>query len=475
MLQRGQSRSLRYAFMFAAAVTHADAYQEAREPGHLNVNKGHGHVECSKAALEPGQSTSSSSSFPSSSSHKVGDPDPSKLPRVHGRLSVAELKAETLARRMANVKSSATKQHLLSMLREGSICISQTPEYAYVEKVRQLIDSEERELCAREWEAQLKARREQQAKEEQALRNKLDALNAKGRSLHTKLAQNVHPCALAPADKLVSPMEKDSFVKSWDGHTESHISGYLTYYSRAARATCDVCHQATRCSWSCESCDFDICASCFEVESLPQEQRAKRRKQLAEEELRRQKQVAEEQERARKRQREEYERRQKEEQQRKEKVLEQHLGKFAAKHTKVPPGNARPQGTGFTVWNSCGYAPDGWHSYAGPPRKEFDSSWDSAKDANQRALYLFYCRNPWGLDASEMIDGTDVDKTFTGQSKLVQLRCHPADSEVWTVGVVPDTAFQHLDHAGGHKSIGAGGSSKATSSGIKYQYSPFAL
>ena len=48
----------------------------------------------------------------------------------------------------------------------------------------------------------------------------------------------------------------------------------------------------------------------------------------------------------------------------------------------------------FTVWTSCGYDADRWHSYDGPPKKEFDSSYNSLMEANERVECVFFYTNP---------------------------------------------------------------------------------
>ena len=67
-----------------------------------------------------------------------------------------------------------------------------------------------------------------------------------------------------------------------------------------------------------------------------------------------------------------------------------------------PDGNKMK---GYTVWCSDGYGNDGWHSYEGPPDKEFDSTYKTKEDANERARYLFYWKNPWGQQAEEIMEG----------------------------------------------------------------------
>ncbi len=95
----------------------------------------------------------------------------------------------------------------------------------------------------------------------------------------------------------------------------------------------------------------------------------------------------------------------------------------------------------YTVWKSCGYDYDGWHGYDGPPMKEFDSSFDSVDEANMRVKYVFYYKNPWGLDRDEMHTDTHVMK----KSGVRFLCCCPDDSERWTVSAIPSIAFDHIN------------------------------
>ena len=144
---------------------------------------------------------------------------------------------------------------------------------------------------------------------------------------------------------------------------------------------------------------------------------------------------------------------------------------FAEKIVNPSDKNKDPDGNkskGFTVWCSDGYGNDGWHSYEGAPDKEFDTTYATKKEANDRARYLFQWKNPWGLGAEEFDDslicsdkstktGLAICKEFrhyghevTNMSHLdgmVTYTVTPADSTTWTVSVVPDAAFAYLDNA----------------------------
>ena len=104
----------------------------------------------------------------------------------------------------------------------------------------------------------------------------------------------------------------------------------------------------------------------------------------------------------------------------------------------------------YTVWCSDGYDRDGWHSYGGPPSKEFDTSWPTKQEANERAEYLFFWKNVWGLDPDEISDDythSDVGVLPTENDGMNKWTVCPADSSRWTVGVVPTQAYLHLENA----------------------------
>lgn len=100
---------------------------------------------------------------------------------------------------------------------------------------------------------------------------------------------------------------------------------------------------------------------------------------------------------------------------------------------------------GYTVWCSCGYRPDGFHSYSGPPEVEFDTTYMSKDEANARARYLFFWKNTWGWKPEQIEENDEVKKVLI--NGLVKYEVWPDDSEVWTVAVVPDVAFEYLPEA----------------------------
>ncbi|GFH48014.1 hypothetical protein CTEN210_04490 [Chaetoceros tenuissimus] len=228
-------------------------------------------------------------------------------------------------------------------------------------------------------------------------------------------------------------------------HSQRFPRGTRSHVRRYQLASCDIEHRhiCTRNVFrTCLDCDFDICKACFQIECLPeQEKRAYLTKKY--EEMRR------EQDRAEEARRQQYERdrirREQEEKKRKEKLrrkYERYLAKFSevVKHPR-PENLNRENRLKYTVWKSCGYDNDRWHSYEGPPEKNFDSSFDSLDEANQRVKYVFYFKNEWGLGKEEM----HAESNFVSQDGVRFMQCCPDDSERWTVSVVPSGAFDFIN------------------------------
>lgn len=96
----------------------------------------------------------------------------------------------------------------------------------------------------------------------------------------------------------------------------------------------------------------------------------------------------------------------------------------------------------YTVWKSCGYDRNGWHSYGGRPEKEFNSCYRTLEEANDRVEYLFYYDNPWGLQDEEL-PFAETDEVNKDGFRF--LECSPDDSERWTVSVIPSVAFDYIN------------------------------
>ena len=136
---------------------------------------------------------------------------------------------------------------------------------------------------------------------------------------------------------------------------------------------------------------------------------------------------------------------QKEEQ--KERARWDATARFKPTTIKPPAGNKNADSMiKFTVWCSAGFDNDGWHSWGGEPDKLFDSSWKTKKEANDRAEYLFFWKNVWNVSPQEVSDDNGEPKP-SEQDGMKKWTVAPSDSKRWTVGVVPASAFQHLEKA----------------------------
>jgi len=162
------------------------------------------------------------------------------------------------------------------------------------------------------------------------------------------------------------------------------------------------CH-SSECKWTCESCNFNICASCASIAI-----KLNKKRKFGED------------------------------------VIEEKEEVYSPVIINPPAANLDPHKLKtFVVWKSCGYAPDGWHSYGGEPDKEFDSSYDTILQANTRVRYVFYHKNVWGLSKQELCT-SNVNETVEKTTGGLTLVVHPDDSEVFTVAAVKREVFEYL-------------------------------
>ena len=106
---------------------------------------------------------------------------------------------------------------------------------------------------------------------------------------------------------------------------------------------------------------------------------------------------------------------------------------------RVPPSKNRNEDRklSFTVWTSHGEE----DAYS-QPEKEFDSSFNTLEQANERAEYVYYYDNPWGLDRDH--EYLDPESDYTKEDGCRFLECSPDDSGTWTVAVVPSSVFEYI-------------------------------
>lgn len=180
------------------------------------------------------------------------------------------------------------------------------------------------------------------------------------------------------------------------------------------RSSGDPLHNSSSCSWkgcidtraakvvlTCQDCNFDICAACVKIATKLNKKRK-----------------------------------------RDEDIIESSAQEVFANKIKNPPAaNVNSASLkAFVVWTSCGYTNDRWHSYNPEPVKKFDSSFDTADEANLRARFVFYYKNVWGIAKEEM--DFEVKETTVGD--LVTFVTHPPDNERYTVAAVKKEVFEYF-------------------------------
>ena len=347
--------------------------------------------------------------------------------RISNKMTLATLRKEADARQMDKVPK--LKSDLLRSLVDDSICVHESTEYRSYQNLLTRIRTERAVLhkasmekekidVARKEELRLKRQEKEDQRrtllehdKEEKRRNEI----FQQKTLHVHSFPRVHHHALAMSDQLVchGAMRSDS-------------------------ASCDNCrslyyYDGRRLSsvYSCEICDWDICQSCFNSENKSDAEKERiRMERVRKREAERQVEEREEEIET-----EEYERRWNAKIRFQSSILKpkgQHL-----EHSQLK----------YTVWCSDGYDNDGWHSYEGEPIKEFDSVWNSKKDANDRAEYLFYWKNPWGTQPEEVMGNYIIEDEPEYVDGLVTRTVAPDDSSRWTVGVVPSVAYRHIPNA----------------------------
>lgn len=378
------------------------------------------------------ESNSSNAAEPPTKKRKAGKQAKSSG-TVTKSLKVLELKEEAVARGI-DPKSlmKVNKTQLQNELMIGSTRITKTDAWAQVLCIRDKLEKERRQ--AQEKEASLQqeeARRleeidRKEAEEEEKRQAELRVIKKDKREAeinsqvekHTHHFPAVHACKLAITEDLLF-------------HGDS----------RSYNARCSGCRGFRYAHYTCEKCDFDICQECFKEKNMtPKEKKALAKEKAAIEKQRRKEQA----EMRRLQEKEEEERRKKWDPKThfKPKIIE------PSDKNMDPDGNKKK---GFTVWSSDGYGNDGWHSYEGPPDKEFDSTFATKKDANARARYMFHWKNPWGHEPEIIMEEEEVEESMN--DGLVTYVVSPPDSSTWTVSVVPDAAFSYMENST-HKSHG---------------------
>lgn len=344
-------------------------------------------------------------------------------PRVSLKMNVSEMKAEALVRGHSVKELPSKKADLLYFLGDGTICLKDSAEYTAFEalKAKMMAEKDSHVYRNRNDGTREKVREKERRRETEAEARRLE-IERKERSARSSMREKeisdqahlhssfrclaVHPCLLADA-KLLSRYGAP----------------------RLTNSSCNICSMGYpsflqhRVYYSCDKCDFDVCSDCYRQHNMsPAEKRAHA---LKVEEEKAKAQAAEEAAQA---------------------EAEAAYDKKQFREAAVtPPDSAKQRGLGFgfTVWCGNGYYNDSFHRNNGPIEKEFDTEWVTREEANERARYLFYWRNPWGVEASELCEPEEKENS----SGCMKFEERAGDSESWMVGVVPSSSFLHLDYA----------------------------
>ena len=331
------------------------------------------------------------------------------------------LKDEAICRGIEPKRLPKTKASLLDFLVDGSVHLKETRAWQEVEAVKAELQTERMSLLVKANEAKQELERVQRIMEmerervhQQEYRKTQELEGAKRakevelqRALHTHSFPMVHSHPLARTKEL-----KENGV---------------------ARLTqCNNCTVNRDCLntvalWTCESCDFDVCRECFDKMNMTQEEKDTIRARQSEEHDLHLAQKAQ-------RQNEKTSYKAQLQKAIDEKKDRNDASQQFKKEIICPPAsNKDVNGTrmnGFTVYCTSGNI--------GDQGVEFDSTWTTAVDANARARYRFIWENFYGGGPDEIGPYDEVE--INGLKKFSTTE----EYSPWTVSVVPDVAFPHL-------------------------------
>ena len=401
--------------------------------------------EKQSATKAKAKSTGEDVNQPPKKKQKTGAKTGAKGTTIIKSMKVGDLKDEAAARGID--VTGMNKDRLLERLGVGSVLIHKTDEWKEVwgevvllrdkfKKERQvdvqMEQERQRQLLLRRQQKQMKEAQERQKREQEEAEKERAAELASQVEKHTHHYPKVHGCKLAKTDELMFHGEPRTYERfTCSECNNSLIKRHVLSFSFSGAAETQKCH-----GYTCEGCDYDICQDCFKEKTMTPEEKKAEVKRKAKEEKERREIEAER-------------RRLEEEEEAQYRAKWDAKQQFKSSIINPPDKNLDQDGNkmkGFTVWCSDGYGNDGWHSYEGPPTKEFDATYKTKEEANNRARYLFHWKNPWGLDAEEIAENSgEIQKSV--RNELVTYEVTPDDSSTWTVGVVPDAAYSHLDNA----------------------------
>lgn len=355
---------------------------------------------------------------------------------VHQSMSMEALMEEADARGLSSQalpRLPRLKADLLTSLGPGSLRIAMSAEWKSVLALRDKVHLEaaarsEKAGCLSEKAVALLEKKELDRKAHESVvellridkeRRGTEVVKFREREAVSQKCLHVIDCKAAHGCKL-APVE---------GMMRKGVKGVVS---------CAICRDEAMDGYYCDSCDFDVCGMCFQSQTVKREEteleddvgggadkaaaaaldeRSKGRKTPKGADI--------------------------------VPMAKEKPGKDAWLDTKVWSEVARKLSAeaknvkeafpaSFTVWSSAGYGNDGCHSANRSPKKEFDSWWASKTEANDRATYLFYWQNPWGVDPREFGDKR-LDSTET--QEMILLTVTSPELETWTVGVAESASL----------------------------------
>lgn len=381
--------------------------------------------------------------------------DSKAFPRISKKLTMEELREEAIARKIDPKTLPKTKGELLHMLLlEGSIHLKETNEYKQYMQVVTRMERERPQLLQQAAAARALEEGNRQERQRKQQENRIVKLIEKrSYPVHPQQQQETEHYATRTAEIEAQKRFHSHFYPLVHPHKMACTTALKINGQARNQPNCDCCRfRISRLdkAFTCEVCDWDICGNCFEERNATPEERdalfemrRKDQEKLRKEWERNKQQQTLELEKRRKMQeklRIEWER----ENQQREIEFEREWkaeNQFSANIIKPPAQNKSftTKGHKYVVWSS-----DKVKYINMETTQQFDSSWKTIQEANDRARYLFFWENAEGAEPNELGSGGD-DGTIN-KSLRVGLVTYTIKGyrHIWTVGVVPTAAFLHL-------------------------------
>eukprot|EP00977_Amphora_coffeiformis_P006016 scaffold1291_cov136-Amphora_coffeaeformis.AAC.5 len=355
-------------------------------------------------------------------------------PRISPKLGIHELREEAVCRGFERWQLPEKKDNLLALLEDGSIYLRDTYAWKEVERIKSIIEDE---ASLRKDPVMVK-RSEADGKDQGIDKLPTEPLD---RHKNKKIGRTEREKAKKQWALRSAEMEMNQ-VHHVHSHPNVHIHSLaltstilMCRKPRSTIASCDDCGSMwTQCVYTCEKCNFDICKGCFDYRDTTAFLREEQlRKQIEKRENEHQEALAREKGCKRV-----------------EQIKWDAQRQFKPVILNPQISCRSPNGCGmkgYTVWCSHGDIRDG--AIEMDFVKEFDTTWTTKEDANQRARYLFYWKNFWGLKPDELAGSgytTDQEETEIDGLKSFWIDSEPDEGKnsFWIVSVVSDQAFANL-------------------------------